>query len=122
MTRWQVWSLFVVAWTLALEVPVPDPGHLPAGAILSTNKYLFAKTLHVAAYAGLTAFSGWVVVASRHRWLMMLFLMGHATASELLQAALEPYCHRGGSLTDVGFDQLGILLGTAVGWRWWIRE
>ena len=117
-----IWTLFVVGWTAALEVPIPEPTTLPGSEIIVTYKYLIAKSAHVALYAVMTVLSAWVPLATRYRWLMMLFLMGHATATELLQAELEEYCHRGGSLADVGYDHLGILLGAAISWKWWTRE
>jgi VanZ family protein len=112
----------MVAWTVALEVPIPEPSALPGSEIIVTNKKLIAKSGHVVIYAVMTVLSAWVPLATRYRWLMMLFLMGHATATELLQAALEEYCHRGGSLADVGYDHLGILLGAVISWKWWMRD
>ncbi len=120
MARWQIWTIFVMAWTIALEAPIPEPSNLPGGAIIVTNKYFIAKAGHVTAYAVLTLLSAWVPLPARYRWLMILFVMGHAVGTELLQAALEEYCHRGGSLADVGFDYLGIVLGTIVE-KWWTR-
>jgi hypothetical protein len=118
VARWLIWTLFVVAWTLALELPVPETGGLPGGV---TIKVAIAKSVHVAIYAALTALSGWVPVPARYRWLMMLFVMAHASGSELLQLALQDYCKRGGSLTDVGLDHLGIVIGAAASWKWWTR-
>jgi len=52
---------------------------------------------------------------------MMFFLMAHATATEVLQVALHEWCGRGGSLWDVALDQLGVLVGFLIGWKWWMR-
>src|SRR5437660_1716500 len=87
-----------------------------------TWKIVVAKGTHIAVYAFLAGLSAWVPLAARYRWLMMLFVMAHATATELLQVALHDWCHRGGTLGDVAFDQIGILLGAAVTWKWWTRE
>ncbi|MSQ94999.1 MAG: hypothetical protein EXR98_10655 [Gemmataceae bacterium] len=122
MARWLVWTLFIVAWTVAMEVPIPEPSALPGAEIIVTNKYLIAKAGHVAIYALMTVLSARVPLALRYRWLMMIFLMGHAFGTELLQAALEEYCHRGGVLGDVGYDHLGILLGAAIRWKWWTKD
>lgn len=120
MARWLIWTLFVVALTVALEAPI-EPSVLSGSAIFVTNKYLLAKTGHVALYAVLTALSAWVSMPLRYRWMMVVFLIGHAVGTELLQLALEEYCHRGGSLADVGYDHLGILFGAALSWKWWTR-
>jgi hypothetical protein len=119
--RWLIWSGFVIAWTVGLEMPVPPPEQMPAGEFIVTNRFLFGKSLHAVAYALMTVLSVWVPMPVRYRWLMMFFLMGHAWGSEMLQEALEPWCHRGGSLGDVGFDVIGIVLGVAVSWKWWTR-
>jgi VanZ family protein len=121
VTRWLIWSIFIVAWTIALELPVPHTESLPGGDIILSRKKLIAKTAHVAAYALLTALSAWVPMPARYRWVMMFLVMAHATGTELLQDALHEYCGRGGELYDVGFDQLGIILGAAASWKWWTR-
>jgi VanZ family protein len=116
--RWVVWLIFVIGWTAALEFPVPP-------TIRPTEKrfvnYLIAKSVHVAGYALFTLLSAWVPLSTRHRTLMMYFLMAHAALTEMWQELLEPYCHRGGVLTDVGIDQFGIAIGIVVSWKWWTR-
>ena len=121
MLRWLIFLILVIAWTVGLELPVPDPGHLPGGAFIVTNKVIFAKGMHVLVYALLTVMAVWVPLPVPYRWLMMFFLMGHAWGSEMLQEVLEEYCHRGGKLSDVGFDVMGIVLGALVSWKWWTR-
>ena len=122
MNRWTLWITLITVWTIALEIPVPTTSHLPGGQVIATNRYLVAKALHVIVYAGMTLSAGWLRIPVRYRWLMMFFLMVHAALSELLQLALESWCHRGGSLADVGYDQLGIAIGAALGWKWWMQE
>ena len=121
MYRWLIWILFLVAWTVALQVPVPTPGVLPGGELIKEHPTLFSKSVHVAAYAFLTVLAAWTPAPSRYRWLLMFLLMGHASATELLQAELKDYCHRNGTLEDVGLDHLAILLGAIVSWKWWTR-
>ena len=53
--------------------------------------------------------------------MVMFALTVHASATELLQVVLKDYCHRGGSLEDVGLDHLGIAIGFVVSWQWWTR-
>ena len=122
MARWLIWTSVVIVWTLALEFPVPDPGQGPAGEFIMQKKYLFGKSLHVAVYALLAVLSAWVPMPGRYRWLMMFFLMLHAWGTEMLQLALEEWCHRGGSLGDVGLDIVGIVVGVAASWKWWTRS
>ncbi len=122
MLRWIIWSVFAVAWTLALELPGPPVENLPAGEFIASKRTLVAKSAHVAVYAIFTALSAWVHVAVRFRWLMMFFLMAHACGSELLQEVLQPICFRGGTLTDVGLDVVGIMVGVTLTWKWWVRD
>lgn len=122
MTRWLIWTCVVIAWTLALEFPVPDPGEGPAGEFILAKKYVIGKTAHVGVYAVLAVLSAWLAAPLRYRWLLMFFLMLHAWGTEMLQEALHDWCHRGGTLSDVGFDVIGIVLGVAVSWKWWTRE
>ena len=118
--RWLVWIIVVIVWTTALEMPVSEPDG-PAGEFIWTNKYLFTKTVHVVSYGVLTVLSAWVPMNARYRWLMMFFVMGHAWGTEMLQKVLHDWCHRGGSLEDVGYDILGIIVGVAASWKVWAR-
>src|SRR5207253_6623626 len=79
--RWVIWSVFFVAWTIGLLVPMPE---ITESWALSV-KFLIAKTLHVTAYAMLAVLSGWLRVAPRFRWLLLFVIMVHATATELIQ-------------------------------------
>ena len=122
VARWLLWGGFVAAWTVALELPVPDTGELPGGEFIASYRYFLAKSIHVSVYAALTVLAARVALSARYRWLMIFGLMAHATATEILQQVLNPWCHRGGSLIDVGFDQLGITLGVLASWKWWTGE
>ena len=122
MNRWLIWSAIVIVWTVALEYPIPDPEPDSTGEFVFAYKYLIGKSLHVGMYALLAGLSIWVPVPTRFRWVMMFVLMLHAWGTEMLQHVLEPWCSRGGSLSDVGFDIVGIVLGTAASWKWWSRE
>ena len=119
MARWLIWAAVVIVWTVGLQYPVPEPRSLPAGEFISVNRFLLGKSLHVLVYLGLTVLSAWVPMSQRYRWMMMFFLMAHAWGGEMLQEALNPWCHRGGSLSDIGIDIVGILLGVAASWKWW---
>ena len=121
MIRWLIWTGYIIFWTIALEAPVADTGMLPGGELIETHRVLMAKSVHISVYVLMAILSAWVRTPARFRWLMMAFLMVHATGSEMWQVALEPYCHRTGLLTDVVFDNVGILIGILVSWKWWTR-
>jgi VanZ family protein len=114
--RWLIWSAYAVAWTTALLVPVPE---MPAATGLQEPHYrfLFAKTVHVSAYALFTVLSAWLLVSPRYRWLLIGFLVAHAAGTEILQALLPT--GRTGCIEDVGIDLIGIALGLALSWRCW---
>lgn len=115
-TRWLLWGGFAVCWSAGLLLPIP----IEAGTGLRSPEALFtyAKTLHVLAYATFTALSGWLPVPARYRWLLLVFLVGHAVLSEFLQWSI-PSLGRTGSVRDVGIDLAAIGLGLAVSWKWW---
>ena len=119
MTRWLMWCGFVILWTIAVEMPYPGQEHIPAGELVLTNKKLIGKTLHLTVYAMMAASAALLPVPPRYRALLMFFLIGHAWLTEWLQELLGDMFHRGGSLSDVGIDLIGIALGVAVTWRWW---
>jgi VanZ family protein len=112
--RWAVWWLALTLWTVALVTPQPvELGKqiLPSGA-----DFPVGKTLHVVAYALLTAALAWLPARPRWRAVLVLGLFLHAGLTEYVQTFVEG---RSGSLSDVGLDSLGIMLGLALGWRRW---
>lgn len=122
MTRWLIWTSLLIVWAVALEFPVPDPGQGPAGEFVLHYKFVIGKTAHVCVYALLAVLGGWAPMPARYRWIVMFVLLAHAWGTEMLQEVLEPWCHRGGTLADVGIDIVGIALGTAASWKWWTKE
>jgi hypothetical protein len=121
VARWLLLATIGIGWGIALELPVPKPGEIPAGELIVTNKFIIGKSLHVGVYAALAVLAAWVPLDTRYRWLMMFLLIGHAWGTEMLQEALADWCHRGGSLSDIGIDLIGISIGTGVSWKWWTR-
>jgi VanZ family protein len=119
--RWLIWGTYVIAWTVALEVPVPIQPAPPEMAAEVTLRGLFSKFVHVGAYTVLTLLSAWVPLPMRYRWLMVFFLAVHATGTEILQTTLQDYCGRTGSIHDIGLDLVGIALGLVFTWRWWTQ-
>ena len=114
--RWLIWLTYVVAWTAALVLPVPDTGDWTVEELGIDFRTVFAKSVHVGAYAVMTGLTAWLRVPVRYRPVLVLFLMAHGTATELLQLTVS---HRSGQLTDVAFDNLGVMLGMLLTWRWW---
>ena len=120
--RCWLWAAYLLFWSVIVQTPVPPAEELPFGEFIEPRKFVVAKSIHVASYALLTVLSGWLFVPTRWRWLLMFVVMGHGAAMELLQAALVDMCHREGTLRDVGFNCLGVLVGVALSWKWWSRE
>ncbi len=119
--RWRLWWLYVAAWTAGLLLPMPEHGTWDLAEVEITRKFLFAKTLHVTAYAVMAGLTGWLRAPLRLRFFLMFFLMAHATLTEVLQYSLE-FIGRSGALFDVGLDHVGIGLGMLASWRWWTQE
>src|SRR5438067_12549453 len=103
--RWRIWGAYALAWTAALLMPIPIQGDWRGvGDLQFDLKYVVAKVAHVSAYALLAILTGWVRVPAPQRFLLMFFLMVHATVTELIQEATYEFAGRSGNLHDVGFD------------------
>jgi VanZ family protein len=111
---WSFWCVCVAVWTTALLTMFP----VEIGRQVLPEKLQFptGKLLHISAYAFLTMLSVYLPVRGWVRWLLIAFLSLHGFLTEYLQTFVEG---RTGALSDVGLDHLGILLGLAIGWRWW---
>jgi VanZ family protein len=117
--RWWLWGGYVTTWTVALVMPVPPHPFPAAGDQEATLKFVVAKALHVGAYVVMTLLTAWLRAPAANRGLLMFLLMAHGTATELIQANLS---YREGTLRDVGFDHLGVLIGLILSWRWWTQN
>jgi VanZ family protein len=109
-----LWWLCVAVWTVALLTP--QPARASREVLTPTTGYRASKTLHVAVYAFLAGTLPWLGPRGGRRWWLVGFLSLHAAGTELLQRWVPD---RTGSLTDVGIDHLGILLGLACTWAAW---
>jgi VanZ family protein len=132
--RWLVWLLFVGVWTWALLLPNPERWAraliLPETIVVPEDhpvrqellemvlSLVFSKTLHVAGYAVLAILSGWQRLTGPFRWALLAFLSLHALGTEFFQAYVPG---RHPSWRDVGLDHVGIVLGLALTWKWWLR-
>jgi VanZ family protein len=106
ITRWAAWISFLAAWTFALLHP--RPAEL-AGITLSVDATLvLAKSLHVSAYAFLAALTIALPVRKGARWALLILLGLHGAGTEAIQTLVPP---RSGSVLDVGFNYLGLLVG-----------
>jgi hypothetical protein len=117
--RWAVrvalWWLALAGWTAALLTTAPV--HVSRQVLPSDLRLVAAKTLHVGAYAFLTAALTWLVPRG-WRWWLLAFLSLHACATEVLQRWVP---QRTGSPWDVAIDHAGITLGLACTWPGWFR-
>jgi hypothetical protein len=123
--RWLFWSAYVVLWTTALLFPVvPETGITEIDDFIAPNHYPVAKIGHVTAYAVMTLLTAWLNAPMRYRWLLVFFLMAHATATEMGQWTMRwmAWSERIGHLHDVAYDNVGVLIGLLLGWRWWMQE
>lgn len=118
--RWLLWVGFTVCWSAALLTP---GGVIDATTGIENPKVHFtlAKALHVLAYAGFTALTAWLRLPFLYRWLMLLFLIGHAALGEYLQWSF-PLLGRTGSVRDVLLDWTAIAIGLAASWKWWLAK
>jgi VanZ family protein len=115
VARWLLWISILAVWTALLVMPVPPPEELPLGEYIEPQKFLIAKSIHVAGYALLTATSVLLPMSNRARWLVAVLLIVHGAATEAIQAQL-PY--RDGNLRDAALNGLGVVLGVAITWKW----
>ena len=101
----------LVAWTVALLSPVPqESAHQVLGSQFGI--FVFAKTVHVAAYTVLTILGGSAALFGR-RWVWLLpALVVHGGVTEYFQQ----FVGRGSRLEDVALDTLGIALGGVTVW------
>ena len=114
--RWLIWTFFTLAWTLALVLPIPERVSDSLDDLTWGRKVFFAKSCHILAYAAWTFLTGWLRVRMRYRFLLAAMLMAHGSLTELIQIT---WSNRGGSLTDVAWDHLGVALGFLLSWKWW---
>jgi hypothetical protein len=115
--RW-LWLLYALAWTTALLVPMPVDPPPPGDGVPA--RVIFGKTVHIMAYAVFTGLAGWMLLPGRFRWLLAGFLVGHGLLTEYLQYLTYEFFHRTGKWSDVGLDCIGIVLGIALTWKWWL--
>ncbi len=114
LVRWLIWLGFVTVWTAGLLSPQPvelAKRFLPEDSLFSSF-----KSAHVTCYALMAILSGWLRVTPSRRGWLLLFLSGHAFATELLQQFVPG---RTTSFFDVLIDHVGVLIGLALTRKWW---
>jgi VanZ family protein len=107
-----IWFVYVLSWSTALLVPVPS---LPDPDV----QFTVAKALHVAAYAVLALLTLWLRLGGWWRWLLLAFLFAHGVLTEFLQWYF-PALGRNGCVADVIRDWVGVTLGLALWFGWWL--
>lgn len=128
---WGLWGLFLIVWTVALLRP--EPVTIQEVAVPSAWRYFLAKGFHVGMYAILATWGGYLVslatsvsvnairagntrgagIAYRALGVLGLVLLGHGALSEFLQTFTSK---RHGSVIDVLWDGLGVVLGLFTLW------
>jgi VanZ family protein len=108
-----IWCIYICAWSTALLVPKPSP---PFEVLRSPEaEFVFAKILHISAYALLAILTCWLRLPGRWAWVFLGFLFAHGVVTECLQACFTSL-GRTGCIEDVIRDWIGITLGLAVSW------
>lgn len=128
---WGLWGLLLAVWTIVLLRP--EPVTIQEVAVPSEWRYLLAKGFHVGMYGILAAWGGYLVslaaavslaairagnttdttVACRGHGYLGLILLGHGGLTEILQTFTSK---RHGSVVDVLWDGLGVILGLLILW------
>jgi VanZ family protein len=106
------WLLLIAASIAMLR---PEPIQIRNELVPEEAWFHAAKAFHIAGYALLTALAltGYPKANTK---LMLAGMLAHGGLIELIQ----PHVGRNGSISDVGFDALGILLGLAFSY-WMLR-
>ncbi|MCS7046944.1 MAG: VanZ family protein [Gemmataceae bacterium] len=117
--RWLAFALFSAVWTALLVMPGTVHDEIPLGEFLRSRRVVLAKCVHVGCYAVFAVLAGRLPLALAGRLMVLYGLMLHAAATEFIQLYVV---QRSGSLSDVLFDDLGILIGLAASWKSWTRE
>lgn len=116
MIRWLIWLGFTTVWTVLLLLPGEQYANAGVETWPPMMKIYATKGAHLLAYTLMAFLSGWVRLPVRYRFMLLFFVMFHATYTELLQMNIQG---RSGSLEDVSLNEAGVLLGLLAGWRWW---
>lgn len=116
LSRWLAWSVYVMALTTALLMPVPIDAK--GNVALQKSMTIFSKTVHVSSFAVLTVLTLWLPLRAGRRWPLGVFLISYAMLTEYLQYVMD--VGRVGSWLDVCFNSVGITLGLVIV-KWWLR-
>jgi VanZ family protein len=128
---WFLWLVFLVVWTVALLRP--EPVTIQDVAVPSSLRYFLAKGFHVGTYGILAVWGGYLVYVATSVSLgairagntngadigykpigfLGLLLLCHGALGEFLQTFTSK---RHGSIFDVLWDGLGVILGFLALW------
>jgi VanZ family protein len=106
-----VFLTVLTAWTVALLSPVPQES---AEKVLGSQFgiFVFAKTVHVTAYAILAVLGGSAVFLGRSWVWIFPALVLHGAVTEYFQQ----FVGRGSRIGDIALDALGVALGALIVW------
>ncbi len=116
-TRWILWLFVLAVWTVALLRPEPAQFH--RDYVSPWTDWPVSKFVHVGAYAFLAATAAGLPLPRGRRWLLLLILSLHGMLTEYFQTFVSL---RTGQWSDVLLNHLGIGLGVAIAWRWWVSS
>ncbi len=108
--------LFLLAWTTALLMPIPQKS---AEEVLGNGMgvFYFSKIVHVTVYTIIAIWAGFLSKNRSSLWILLVLLSLHGWTSEGLQLITK--YHRTGRIADVGLDHLGLLLGLILNFPRW---
>lgn len=100
------WWLVLVLWTIGLLRP--EPIQMQHELISPALGWVTAKGLHLGVYALLAFFASNLPGTYSNKLICYVILVAHAFATEFFQQWVK---ERTGSITDVGINLTGIVLG-----------
>ncbi|MFM7098252.1 MAG: VanZ family protein [Gemmataceae bacterium] len=100
------WWLLLVLWTIGLLRP--EPIQMQHELISPALSWVTAKGLHLGVYALLAFFASNLPGTYSNKLICYVILVAHAFATEFFQQWVK---ERTGSITDVGINLTGIVLG-----------
>ena len=100
------WWLLLVLWTIGLLRP--EPIQMQHELISPALGWVTAKGLHLGVYALLAFFASNLPGTYSNKLICYVILVAHAFATEFFQQWVK---ERTGSITDVGINLTGIVLG-----------
>ncbi len=109
---WVLWIALLIAWTIALWVPVQGTSNVDRSLPAITKRFLFSKVLHLVVYSALAGVIPQLPISLSARWIPVYLLMLHASLTEVCQLY---WFGRSGLVLDVALNHVGIGIGLVSG-------